>query len=152
MQASKPQIQTIVLQPTPFCNIRCKYCYLPTRDDTSVMDIETVRASFQKVFDSPYAGSKITVIWHAGEPLVLPVSYYDSAFRAIEELRPSRVEIRHSFQTNGTLVTKEWCDLIRRWKVGVGVSIDGPRNLHDANRVTRSGREPLTVQSAGRAC
>ena len=89
MQTSEPRIQTIVLQPTPFCNIRCKYCYLPTRDDTSVMDIETVVASFQKVFDSPYAGSQITVIWHAGEPLVLPVSYYESAFRAIEELRPS---------------------------------------------------------------
>jgi len=140
MQTSEPRIQTIVLQPTPFCNIQCKYCYLPTRDDTSVMDIETVVASFKRVFDSPYAGSQITVIWHAGEPLVLPVSYYESVFRAIEELRPSSVEIRHSFQTNGTLVTKEWCDLIRRWNVGVGVSIDGPRHMHDANRVTRSGK------------
>jgi uncharacterized protein len=140
MQTSEPRIQTIVLQPTPFCNIQCKYCYLPTRDDTSVMDIDTVVASFQRVFDSPYAGSQITVIWHAGEPLVLPVSYYESVFRAIEELRPSSIEIRHSFQTNGTLVTKEWCDLIRRWSVGVGVSIDGPRHMHDANRVTRSGK------------
>ena len=140
MQTSEPRIQTIVLKPTPFCNIQCKYCYLPTRDDTSVMDIETVVASFKRVFDSPYAGSQITVIWHAGEPLVLPVSYYESVFRAIEELRPSSVEIRHSFQTNGTLVTKEWCDLIRRWNVGVGVSIDGPRHMHDANRVTRSGK------------
>jgi uncharacterized protein len=50
------------------------------------------------------------------------------------------VTIRHSFQTNGTLVTKEWCDLIKRWNVGVGVSIDGPRAMHDANRVTRSGK------------
>ncbi len=140
MQTSEPRIQTIVLQPTPFCNIRCKYCYLPTRDDTSVMDIDTVVASFQKVFESPYAGEQITVIWHAGEPLVLPVSYYESAFRAIEELRPASIEIRHSFQTNGTLVTEEWCDLIRRWKVGVGVSIDGPRHMHDANRVTRDGK------------
>ena len=62
MQTSEPRIQTIVLQPTPFCNIQCKYCYLPTRDDTSVMDIETVVASFKRVFDSPYAGSQITVI------------------------------------------------------------------------------------------
>jgi uncharacterized protein len=140
MQTSEPRIQTIVLQPTPFCNIQCKYCYLPTRDDTSVMDIDTVIATFQKVFDSPCVGGQITVIWHAGEPLVLPVSYYESAFRAIEELRPSSVAIRHSFQTNGTLVTKEWCDLIRRWNVGIGVSIDGPRRMHDANRVTRSGK------------
>lgn len=140
MQTPEPRIQTIVLQPTPFCNIRCKYCYLPTRDDTSVMDLDIVVASFEKVFDSPYAGGQITVIWHAGEPLVLPVSYYESVFRAIEKLRPSSIEIRHSFQTNGTLLTKEWCDLIRRWNVGIGVSIDGPRHMHDANRVTRSGK------------
>lgn len=134
------QIHTIVLQPTPFCNIRCTYCYLPTRDDKSVMNLDTVIASFERVFTSPYAAPQITVIWHAGEPLVLPVSYYESAFQAIEGTRPSSVEIRHSFQTNGTLVTKDWADLFRRWNIGVGVSIDGPRHLHDANRVTRDGK------------
>jgi uncharacterized protein len=140
MARSETRIQTIVLQPTPFCNIRCKYCYLPTRDDKSVMSLETVIATFERVFASAYAGQQMTVIWHAGEPLVLPVSYYESAFQAIERLRPAAVEIRHSIQTNGTLVTKEWADFIRRWNIGVGVSIDGPREMHDANRVTRAGK------------
>jgi uncharacterized protein len=140
MLRSETRIQTVVLQPTPFCNIRCKYCYLPTRDDKSVMSLDTVKATFEKVFDSPYAAPHITVIWHAGEPLVLPVSYYEAAFQAIEQLRPSAVEIRHSFQTNGTLVSKDWADLFRRWNVGVGVSIDGPRSMHDANRVTSAGK------------
>jgi uncharacterized protein len=140
MHRSETRIQTIVLQPTPFCNIRCKYCYLPTRDDKSVMSLDTVKTTFEKVFASPYAAPHITVIWHAGEPLVLPVSYYESAFQAIEALRPPSVEIRHSFQTNGTLITKDWADLFRRWNVGVGVSIDGPQHLHDANRVTRAGK------------
>lgn len=140
MQPSDTRIRTIVLQPTSFCNIYCKYCYLQQRNDTSRMSLETVKASFEKVFASPFAGDQITVIWHAGEPLVMPVSYYEAAFRLIEELRPASVQIRHSFQTNGTLVTKEWCDLIRRWHIGVGVSIDGPRHMHDANRVTREGK------------
>jgi uncharacterized protein len=139
-QLRETRIQTIVLQPTPFCNIYCKYCYLQTRNDTSKMSLRTVRATFEKVFESPFAGDQITVIWHAGEPLVMPVSYYEAAFQLIEELRPAHVQIRHSFQTNGTLVTKEWCDLIRRWDVGVGVSIDGPQHMHDANRVTRDGK------------
>lgn len=140
MQPSDIRIRTIVLQPTPFCNIYCKYCYLQQRNDASRMSLETVKASFERVFASPFAGDQITVIWHAGEPLVMPVSYYEAAFRLIEELRPASVQIRHSFQTNGTLVTEEWCDLIRRWHVGVGVSIDGPRHMHDANRVTREGK------------
>ena len=140
MQPSETRIQTIVLQPTPFCNIYCKYCYLQQRNDTSKMSLETVKATFERVFDSSFAGDQITVIWHAGEPLVMPVSYYEAAFQLIEELRPASVQIRHSFQTNGILVTKEWCDLIRRWRVGVGVSIDGPRHMHDTNRVTRDGK------------
>jgi len=140
MFRSETRIQTIVLQPTPFCNISCKYCYLPTRNDKSVMSLETVIATFERVFASAYVGLQMTVIWHAGEPLVLPVSYYESAFQAIERLRPAEVEIRHSIQTNGTLVTKEWADFIRQWNIGVGVSIDGPRHMHDANRVTRAGK------------
>jgi uncharacterized protein len=140
MTTTNTRIHTIVLQPTPFCNIRCKYCYLPTRDDVSTMSLDTIRATFRRVFESSYAGQQITVIWHAGEPLVLPVSYYEAAFKAIEHLCPLGITLRHSFQTNGTLVTKEWCDLIRKWNVGVGVSIDGPRDMHDANRVTRSGK------------
>ncbi|HEY1577608.1 MAG TPA: cyclophane-forming radical SAM/SPASM peptide maturase GrrM/OscB [Terracidiphilus sp.] len=149
MFRSEMRIQTIVLQPTPFCNIRCKYCYLPTRDDKSVMSLDTIRATFEKVFASPYASTHITVIWHAGEPLVLPVSYYESAFQAIEQLRPSAVEIRHSFQTNGTLVSKEWADLFRRWDVRVGVSIDGPRHMHDSNRVTRGGKGTFDLAIRG---
>ena len=149
MHRSETQIQTVVLQPTPFCNIQCKYCYLPQRDDKSVMDLETVIASFQRVFESGFAGSHITVIWHAGEPLVLPVSYYESAFAAIERMRPRDIYIQHSFQTNGTLLSKAWCDLFRRWRVGVGVSIDGPRDLHDKNRVTRSGKGTFDRAMAG---
>ncbi|HEY4009335.1 MAG TPA: cyclophane-forming radical SAM/SPASM peptide maturase GrrM/OscB [Acidobacteriaceae bacterium] len=140
MPRAETRIHTIVLQPTPFCNIQCKYCYLPTRNDKSVMSLETVVATLEKVFASPYAGPQITVIWHAGEPLVLPVSYYQAAFEAIERMRPASIQIRHSIQTNGTLVTNEWADLIRRWNVGVGVSIDGPQQMHDANRVTRAGK------------
>lgn len=140
MLTTEPRLRTIVLQPTPFCNIRCNYCYLPTRDDVSTMSLQTIEAAFKRVFESPYASDQITAIWHAGEPLVLPAKYYETAFQAIERLRPDEVTIRHSFQTNGTLITQEWCDLIQRWNVGVGVSIDGPREMHDANRVTRSGK------------
>lgn len=149
MLRNRTRIHTIVLQPTPFCNIRCRYCYLPSRDDTSKMSLDTIETTFRRVFDSPYAGEQITVIWHAGEPMVVPVSYYEAAFEAIERLRPAHVMIRHSFQTNGTLLTKEWCDLIRKWGVGLGVSIDGPRQMHDANRITRSGKGTFDLAMRG---
>src|SRR5271170_5350880 len=137
---TQPLIQTVVLQPTPFCNINCRYCYLPDRDAKTVMTLETVGAVFEKIFASGWSSPYLTVIWHAGEPLVLPTSYYQSAFEAIEALRPSSLEVRHCIQTNGMLISQDWCDFIKKWHIDVGVSVDGPRHLHDANRVTRAGK------------
>ena len=135
-----PVIETVVVQPTPFCNINCSYCYLPQRNVTTVMMQNTVVTLFSKLFSSGWMQPHVTIIWHAGEPLVVPVAFYQTAFEAIERLRPGAIEIRHSVQTNGMLITPEWCDLFKTWNVGVGVSIDGPKHLHDAHRVTRSGR------------
>ncbi len=136
----QPAIAVVVVQPTPFCNINCSYCYLPGRNNKATMSGDTLRALFDKVFASGWADPQLTVIWHAGEPLVMPVSYYEEAFGLIESLRPPDVHVRHSFQTNGMLLSKAWCELFKRWQVGVGVSIDGPRRLNDAHRVSRKGR------------
>jgi uncharacterized protein len=136
----QPAIAVVVVQPTPFCNINCSYCYLPGRTNKATMSEDTLRALFDKVFASGWADPQLTVIWHAGEPLVMPVSYYEEAFGLIESLRPPDVRVRHSFQTNGMLLSKVWCELFRRWQVGVGVSIDGPRRFNDAHRVSRKGR------------
>jgi len=146
---SEPRIETVVLQPTPFCNIDCKYCYLPDRSDKTVMKHQTVVAVFERIFSSGWASPHLTVIWHAGEPLVLPVSYYETAFSAIEALRPEALNIHHAIQTNGMLLTPEWCAFLKRWDVGLGVSIDGPQELHDANRVTRSGKGTFERTIAG---
>ena len=147
--SSAPFIQTVVVQPTPFCNINCRYCYLPQRNSKATMELSTIEALFSKVFASGWTGDELTVIWHAGEPLVLPVSYYETAFRTIEAMRPPSLALRHAFQTNGMLITPEWCGLFKDWDVSVGVSIDGPKALHDANRVTRSGRGTFERTVAG---
>jgi len=144
-----PLIHTVVLQPTPFCNINCRYCYLPQRDAKTVMPLQTVIEIFQKIFATGWSSPYLTVIWHAGEPLVLPTSYYQAAFEAIEALRPPEIQLRHSIQTNGMLIDQDWCDFIKKWQIGVGVSIDGPRHLHDANRVTRSGKGTFDRTIAG---
>jgi uncharacterized protein len=135
-----PRVETVVVQPTPFCNISCTYCYLPNRSDRTVIRQDTVEKLFEELFASGFAASHVTVIWHAGEPLVVPIEFYETAFAAIEAMRPPSVSIRHAFQTNGMLINAPWCDFFKRWNVGVGVSIDGPQQMHDAHRVTRDGR------------
>ncbi|ACK51518.1 Radical SAM domain protein [Methylocella silvestris BL2] len=144
-----PTIETVVVQPTPFCNINCRYCYLPDRNQKAKMELSVITTLFSKIFASGWSADQLTVIWHAGEPLVLPVSYYETALRAIEALRPPEVAVRHAIQTNGMLISPEWCALFKQWDVGVGVSIDGPQALHDANRVTRSGLGTFAQTIAG---
>jgi uncharacterized protein len=147
--ASTPTTSVVVLQPTPFCNINCNYCYLPGRSQKATMSPEVIRLLFEKLFASGWASEQLTVIWHAGEPLVLPVSYYEEAFGLVESLRPPYIGVRHSFQTNATLLSQDWCDMFKRWQVGVGVSIDGPRRFNDAHRVGRDGRSTFDKAIAG---
>ncbi|MBN8899401.1 MAG: hypothetical protein BGO51_17955 [Rhodospirillales bacterium 69-11] len=144
-----PMLETLVLQPTPFCNIACTYCYLPDRDDRRLMTAATVEASFARVFESGWAAPDLTVIWHAGEPLVAPIAFYEDALATAERLRPPTVRVRHSIQTNGMLLNAAWCDFLRRHDVGIGVSLDGPRALHDAYRVGRNGRGTFDRTMAG---
>jgi uncharacterized protein len=145
----RPEIGMVVVQPTAFCNINCTYCYLPDRNNKHVIAQSTVTRLFSEIFASGWTCPEITVVWHAGEPLAVPVSFYREAFAAIERIRPESVIVKHSFQTNGMLIDAEWCRLFQEWNVGVGVSIDGPRALHDRHRKTRSGKGTFDKTLAG---
>jgi len=149
MGDSTPRIELLVVQPTPFCNIDCRYCYLPDRTNKSVVAEATLRNLFSQVFASGWAREGLSVVWHAGEPMVLPIEFYRGAFATIEALRPPDLLVTHSFQTNGTLVDERWCDFIAETHLSIGVSIDGPQRLHDRNRVTRSGRGTFDKTIAG---
>jgi uncharacterized protein len=147
--AGRPEVSTVVIQPTAFCNIGCTYCYLPDRNDKHVLAQSTVTRLFTELFSSGWAAPELTVIWHAGEPLVVPTTFYREAFETIERLRPPSIVVRHAFQTNGMLIDRDWCALFREWEVGVGVSIDGPQPLHDAHRKTRRGDGTFDQTIAG---
>jgi uncharacterized protein len=135
-----PRIELLVIQPTPFCNIDCRYCYLPDRNSKAVVAPETLSNLFSQVFASGWVGDCLSVVWHAGEPMVLPIGFYRDAFRMVDRLKPAGLVVTHSFQTNGTLIDEAWCAFFTEEHVNIGVSIDGPRRLHDRNRLTRSGR------------
>lgn len=132
-------IELLVVQSTSFCNIDCEYCYLLGRSDRRVMKQETIARLFEDVFSGPFCADRLTVVWHAGEPLVPGIDFYEQAFATIRRLNPGRVEVTQSFQTNGTLLTQAWVDFFRRHNVSLGISIDGPKWLHDAHRRNRQG-------------
>jgi len=132
-------LRLVVLQPSPFCNINCDYCYLPDRAQTHRMSRETLLRSVEEVFSSDLIGDEVTFVWHAGEPLAVPQGWYEEAFTLIQEAAPPGVKPIHTFQSNGTLINERWCEFFDRWDAHLGLSIDGPEFIHDAHRKTRKG-------------
>src|SRR4051812_31053470 len=129
-----------IIQPTPFCNINCRYCYLPGRTLNKRISPRTLERISQRLFESPFVRDELTIVWHAGEPLVLPVDFYREAHDILQRWNVSGVRITFHFQTNATLIDAEWCRFFLRPNVRVGVSLDGPRELHDLHRVDRRGK------------
>ncbi len=130
--------QLLVLQPTPFCNLDCRYCYLPQRDDRSRMSLDTLRLAARRLADDGLAGDELGVVWHAGEPLVMPSAWYEDAFGVLaDELRGTRLV--QAMQSNAVCIDAAWCRFFLRHGVQLGVSVDGPAAVHDSQRHTRRG-------------
>jgi uncharacterized protein len=110
---------------------------------------EVLHQVFERVFASGLIEHPFTVVWHAGEPLVLPPLFYEKAFAIARQHNRADVPFQHSFQTNATLLDQEWCNLIQAHQVLVGVSVDGPDFLHDRHRKTRGGRGTLREVLSG---
>ncbi|HAC62582.1 MAG TPA: GRRM system radical SAM/SPASM domain protein [Cyanothece sp. UBA12306] len=136
-------INLVVIQPTPFCNLNCDYCYLPDRDLKQTLSLDLIEPIIKAIFTSPFVGEFVDVCWHAGEPLAVPISFYEEVFKTIEvaskKYNKQEIPIYHSVQTNGILINQEWCEFFKKYNISVGVSIDGPDFLHDSHRKTRTG-------------
>ena len=130
----------LILQPSPFCNINCDYCYLPERTSHKRMSISVLTQTIERVIAAGLVGEKLSIVWHAGEPLALPIAFYEEAFEAIATLPIEREKITHSMQSNGMLINDEWCSFLRAHDIKLGLSIDGPAFIHDAHRKTRGGK------------
>lgn len=135
-----PKISLIVMQSTTFCNIDCKYCYLTSRQLKNSQPLAVVRQLVERLLEYNNINDPLVICWHAGEPLIRNASFYQQAFEAFNGISErSGIRVTHSIQTNGTLIDENWIDLFRTHDVHVGISIDGPKEAHDSNRITRSG-------------
>jgi uncharacterized protein len=122
------------------CNLRCRYCYYLEKDhlyagnDAHFMSerlLEKFIADYMQAQTTP----EVLFTWHGGEALLRPIAFYERALQLQRRYARGR-QVVNSIQTNGTLLTPEWCEFLRENGFLVGISIDGPRNVHDAYRRT----------------
>jgi uncharacterized protein len=128
----------IVLQPTPYCNIRCSYCYLGHRDDRHLMSNAVIEAIREKIFANLHADSSPTVVWHAGEPTAAPISWYEHAYERLRAVTPPAASF--AMQSNGIAIDENWIELLQRTNTSISLSIDGPQHFHDLRRRTRNDK------------
>ncbi len=127
----------------PRCNMRCSYCYYRDCPGGSTPEepmSDAVLEAFIANYMESVTGPVVSFTWHGGEPTLAGLPFYEKVVALEEKYRPQGWEIWNSLQTNGLLLDAEWADFLARERFDVGISIDGPRWLHDLHRKDEKGR------------
>ena len=126
------------------CNLSCDYCYylekskLYKEAKNHVMSEELLDKFIEEYIQSQTM-PQVMFTWHGGEPLMRPISFYKKAIDLQKKYAQGRT-IDNCIQTNGTLLTDEWCRFFKENNFLVGVSIDGPQEFHDEYRKNKQGQ------------
>ena len=134
----------VLAKPTgPICNLDCQYCFFLSKEALYPGDrfrmADDVLAEYVRQLLDAHPDGEVTVAWQGGEPTLMGVDFFRRSVELVEELRRPAQRVQHTIQTNGTLLTDEWCELLARHRFLVGISIDGPPDVHDRYRVDKRG-------------
>ena len=135
----------VMLKPAgAHCNLACKYCYYLEKDklyptaQRHLMSDEMLE-QFTREYIEAQTMSQVLFTWHGGEPLLRSIDFYRKALSLQQKYAGGR-RIDNVIQTNGTLLTDEWCEFFAQKHWLVGISIDGPQPDHDHYRLTAAGK------------
>lgn len=138
----------IILKATRICNLRCTYCYSWREGPGQTMTFEVLVRLFRDLCRSKRLNS-VDVVWHGGEVTLLPMAYVRKAVWLQQHFAAPGVTFANCIQTNATRLTPEWVTFFRDHEFSVGVSIDGPPEVHDSRRLTKSGKPTWHDVKAG---
>ena len=124
------------------CNLDCQYCYYLDKSDLYANRQPVMSDELLELYIKQYIEANeipvVTFIWHGGEPLLLKPDYYKKAV-AFQQKYAGGKQIDNALQTNGTLLDDEWCRFFADHRFLIGLSVDGPKDIHDAFRPNKAG-------------
>ena len=154
--ANTPRHFHVLAKPTgAICNLDCKYCFFLSKEmlypgDRFRMADDLLDIYIRQLLESQ-PGPEISVAWQGGEPTLMGLPFFHRAVTVVEKYRRPGTTIEHTIQTNGTELSAEWCEFFREHRFLVGLSLDGPREMHDLYRVDKGGRPTFNkVMAAAR--
>jgi len=142
-------IHTLVVKIASRCNLNCSYCYMYNKGDSSylqqpkVISNSVIDAIVEKAVDHCLENKldRFDIVLHGGEPLLAgmeKIQYFIN--KSKEATKENGIRFKYSIQTNGLLVTKEWCEFFNDNGISLGISIDGEKEINDKFRVDHKGR------------
>jgi serine-type anaerobic sulfatase-maturating enzyme len=125
------------------CNLDCKYCFFLSKDtlypDSAFRMTDDVLEAYVKQVIESQREPHITIAWQGGEPTLMGLEFFRRAMTLVHKYQDPRTTLEHTIQTNGVLLNEEWCEFLRGNNFLVGLSVDGPREIHDTYRVDKGG-------------
>ena len=146
MAVGFPSAFHLLAKPTgAVCNLDCSYCFFLSKEmlypgSRFRMADELLETYLQQLIEAHAGVPEVTIAWQGGEPTLMGLDFFRRSVELTERhLRPGQRAVI-TIQTNGTLLDQEWCEFFKENDVLVGISIDGPREIHDGYRVNKGGK------------
>jgi uncharacterized protein len=138
-----PRIHVLSKPTGAICNLDCSYCFFLDKEELYPgskfrMTDEILEIYIRQLIEA-HKTPEVTVAWQGGEPTLMGVDFFRKAITYQEKYRKPGMAFENTLQTNGTLLDDEWCEFFKENNYLIGLSLDGPRELHDANRVDKKG-------------
>ena len=144
----------VLAKPTgAVCNLDCKYCFFLSKEmlypgSRFRMADELLELYIKQLLESQRV-PEVNIAWQGGEPTLMGLDFFRRAVELTESLRMPEQTILYSMQTNGVLLDDEWCSFFKEHSFLIGLSIDGPRQIHDTYRVNKGGSGTFTQVMRG---
>jgi uncharacterized protein len=151
--AARFPFQVLTKPVGSLCNLNCSYCYYLEKahlypDTKNFRMPPAVLETYVQDYIAAQPGPVVSFAWQGGEPTLLGIDFFEQAV-ALQKKFAAGKRIENAFQTNGTLLDDNWGEFLARHGFLVGISIDGPRELHDAYRVGKGGEPTFDRVMAG---
>ncbi|MGB9678235.1 MAG: radical SAM protein, partial [Candidatus Ratteibacteria bacterium] len=138
------KIELLVKPNSYLCNLDCSYCfYKKTKKiypDAKIMNLKTLEFFIKKFMDYS-EGKNIYFCWQGGEPLIAGIDFYYNVIELQKKYGKRGQIVGNTIQTNGILIDEKWIQFFKKYNFFIGVSLDGPKEIHNFYRGYRDGRK-----------